>query len=192
MPVYSSIWPLFCVQPRLEQAIILVVAGGLVMSFVRSRNGQIVLGIVGFVVLIALVALIVWISVTGSWPLVRDIALVVLALVSLVPLLALSYAVFELARTALALKKEIIPVLDELRETTHSIRQTTRVATDFTVKPAVKTASFMMGFSQATSVILGQGNARKRQAERRRKYEEAKARGEVDDGTPEADHADAR
>ncbi len=162
------------------------------MQFIRSLTGQIVLGIVGVVALALLVALIVWISLNGLWPLVRDIALVVLAIVSLVPVLALSYAVFELARTALALKKEIVPVLDELRETTHSIRQTTKIATDFTVKPAVKTASFMVGFSQATGIILGQGTARKRQAERRRKYEDAKARGEVEDGAPEADHADAR
>ncbi|MBA3823238.1 MAG: hypothetical protein H0X24_04925 [Ktedonobacterales bacterium] len=162
------------------------------MQFLRSRNGQIILGIVGVVAVALVITLIVWISLSGAWPLVRDIALVVLALVSLVPLLALSYAVFEVARTALALKKELVPVLDELRETTHTLRQTARVANDFTVKPAVKTASFMMGFSQATSVILGQGNARKRQADRRRKYEEAKARGEVEDTAPEADHVDPR
>jgi hypothetical protein len=162
------------------------------MQFIRSRNGQIVLGIVSFIVVVLLILLIIWISVNGLWPLVRDIALVILALVSMVPLLALSYAVYALARTALELRKEIVPVLDELRETTHTIRQTARVANDFTVKPAVKTASFMVGFSQATSVILGQGNARKRQAERRRKYEEAKARGEVDESVAEEDHVDAR
>ena len=173
----------------LEQAILLAVAGEILMKFVRSRNGQMILGIVGVVVMALLIWLIVWISQNSLWPLVRDIALVVLAIVTLVPLLALSYAVFELARTALALKKEIVPVLDELRETTHSLRQTAKVANDFTVKPAVKTASFMVGFSQATGIILGQGNARKRQAERRRKYEEAKARGEVTDDAPEADHA---
>jgi hypothetical protein len=161
------------------------------MGFLRTRTGQVVLGIVSVVVLILLVLLIIWISANGLWPLVRDIALVVLALVSLVPLLALSYAVYALARTALALRKELIPVLDELRDTTHTVRQTVRVANDFTVKPAVKTASFMVGFSQATGVILGQGGPRQRQAERRRKYEEAKARGEVAEQTPEADHADA-
>jgi hypothetical protein len=159
------------------------------MQFIRSRNGKVVLSIGSGVAVLLLIGLIVWISITGSWPLVRDIALVVLALVSLVPLLALSYAVFELARTAMALKKEIIPVLDELRETTQSLRQTAKVANDFTVKPAVKTASFMVGFSQATGIILGQGSARKRQAERRRKYEEAKARGEVEESAAEANHA---
>ena len=37
-----------------------------------------------------------------------------------------------------------------------------RVASDFTVKPTVRTASFLVGFSQAASIFLGQGNVRTR------------------------------
>jgi hypothetical protein len=66
------------------------------------------------------------------------------------------------------------------------VRETTKIANDLTVKPAVKTAGFLVGFSQATSIILGQGNARKRQAERRRRAAEA-ARQEA--AEMEADHA---
>lgn len=139
------------------------------MGFLRTRTGQIVAAVGGVVVLALLIWLIVWISLNGLWPVTRDIALVVLAVVTLVPLLALTYAVLELARTARGIKKELTPVLDELKETTHSVRETAKVATDFTVKPAVKTASFLVGFSQAVNIILGQGTARNRQTARRKR-----------------------
>jgi hypothetical protein len=143
------------------------------MGFLRTRGGQIALAVGGVVLLALLIWLIIWISVQGDWPTVRDIALVVLALVTFVPLLALAYAALELVRTARGIIKEVLPVLDELKETTHSVRETTKLANDFTVKPAVKTAGFLVGFSQAASIMMGTGAARKRQAERRRRAAEA-------------------
>lgn len=139
------------------------------MGFFRDRGRQIALIAGGVVALGLLIWLIVWISIQGYWPTVRDIMLVLLAVVTLVPLLALTYAVLELVRTARTIANEIIPVLEELKETTHSVRKTAEVANDFTVKPAVKTASFLVGFSQAASVMLGQGSTRRRAAERRRR-----------------------
>jgi hypothetical protein len=156
------------------------------MGFLRSRGGQITLAIGGVIALGLLIAFIWWVSVQGYWPVVRDIALVALAVVTFVPLLALAYAVLELVRTARTISKELVPVLNELKETTHSVRQTAKVANDFTVKPAVKTAGFLMGFSQAASIILGPGNARKRQDERRRRA--AEAAHDEQEAEMEADH----
>jgi uncharacterized membrane protein YeiB len=143
------------------------------MGGFRDRGRQIALIAGGVVALGLVIWLIVWISVQGAWPTVRDIMLVVLAVVTLVPLLALTYAVLELVRTARTVAKELIPVLDELKETTHSVRKTAEVANNLTVKPAVRTASFLVGFSQAASVMMGQGNARRRQTERRRRAAQA-------------------
>ncbi len=159
------------------------------MGFLRTRGGQIGAALAGVIILGLLIWLIIWISVQGAWPTVRDIALVVLALVSMVPLLALAYAVLALVRTARQITKEVLPVLNELKETTHSVRETTKVANDFTVKPAVKTAGFLVGFSQATSVILGQGSARKRQSDRRRRAAEAMRQADEDAAEMEAEHA---
>jgi hypothetical protein len=154
------------------------------MGFLRTRGGQIALAVGGVVALGLIIWFIFWISVQGYWPTVRDIALVVLALVTLVPLLALAYAVLELVRTARAIVKEVLPVLDELKETTHSVRETAKIANDFTVKPAVKTAGFLVGFSQAASIMMGAGAAKKRQAERRRRAAEVATK----EQEAEADH----
>ncbi len=158
------------------------------MRFLRSRGGQITLAIGGVIVLGLVIWFCIWVSMNGYWPIVRDIALVALAVVTFVPLLALAYAVLELVRTARTISKEMVPVLNELKETTHSVRPTAKVATDFTIKPAVKTAGFLVGFSQAASIILGPGTARKRQEERRRRAAEEAARAEHE-AEMEADHA---
>ncbi len=145
------------------------------MEQLRSRRTLIIGGIVGVIVLGLAIWLILWLSFNGLWPVARDIALVALALVTMVPLLALAYAVLELARTAQSIKREIVPLLDELKATTHSVADTARTASEFTVKPTVRTASFLVGFQQATSVILGQGHARRTAERRRRTREEAAA-----------------
>jgi hypothetical protein len=142
----------------------------------RLRRFGLIAG--GIVALGLLIWLLLWISFNGLWPEVRDITVVVLAVITMVPLLALAYAVLELTRTARTIKNELLPVLDELKETTQSVRQTAKIATDFTVKPAVRTAGLVVGFSQAASVILGQGNARQRREERQRRAAEAAAQNE--------------
>lgn len=142
------------------------------MQLLRSRSGQVALAIGGVVALALLIWLILWISFNGLWPFVRDIALVALAVITMVPLLALAYAVLELARTAITLRRELTPLLHELKETTQTVSETAKVATNFTIKPTVRTASFLVGFSQAATIILGRGEGR-RDAERRRKTREA-------------------
>lgn len=144
------------------------------MQMLRTRGGQFALAVGGVVVLALLIWLILWISLNGLWPLARDIALIVLALVTMVPLLALAYAVLELVRTAQAIRRELVPMFSEVKETTQTVGETAKAATDFTIKPAVRTASFLVGFGQAATIILGRGETR-RSAERRRRTREAAA-----------------
>ena len=162
------------------------------MESFRSRGRQIALVAGGIVALGLLVWLIVWISANGYWPTVRDIMLVVLAVVTLVPLIALTYAVLELVRTARTIAKEIVPVLEELKETTHSVRKTAEVANDFGVKPAVKTASFLVGFSQAASIMLGQGGTRRRATARRKRRAAEAEKQASEEATTEANDAAPR
>jgi hypothetical protein len=139
------------------------------MGALQTTRGKIIAGAIAAIVLAAFLWLVIWLSLNNLWPIARDIALVLLALVTFVPLLALTYAVIELARTVRELKRELTPLLEELRETTQSVRDTARVANDLTVKPAIRTASFLVGFSQAMSIVLGRGTAARRQAARRRR-----------------------
>jgi|GEM_PF-3221261 len=143
------------------------------MGFLKTTRGKIITGAIGLVVLVALIALMIWLSVNGYWPYARDIAVVALAVFSFVPIAALTYAIIQVARLAKSLRAELTPILTELKETTHSITETAKVASEFTVKPAIKTASFLVGFSQVVTTILGQGEAGKRREARRHRNAEA-------------------
>ncbi|HKD74224.1 MAG TPA: DUF948 domain-containing protein [Ktedonobacterales bacterium] len=161
------------------------------MGFLRTTIGKITAGVLGAVVLIGIIALIIWISLNGLWPFARDIALVLLAIVSFIPLLALSYAIYEVARTVRALKSELVPVVSEIKETTQSIRETAKAAGDLTLKPAIRTASVLVGFSETIGTILGEGNAHKRREDRRRRNAEEAARRAAEDDAAQQGAPDA-
>lgn len=143
-----------------------------------------ILGIVGVVGVLLVIGLLVWFSIAGWWPIVRDIVIVLTCAVSLLMLGLLGATIFYLTITLLAIKRELTPVLEELRSTSHSVRETARVASDLGVAPTVRTASVLVGAVEAASAILGRGRVRTRAQKRaRRKVEverELLARGELD------------
>jgi hypothetical protein len=116
--------------------------------------------------LLIAVALTVLFSIWGIWPEVRDFSLVILAFLTFVALGFLSWAAFVMISLAVQIKKEITPVLDSLRETTDTVRETTKVASDLTITPGVKAASALLGAAQVAGIFFGIGRARKR-AEKR-------------------------
>src|SRR5215469_10512424 len=130
------------------------------------------------------IALLITFTVTGAWPVVLDIVLVITALVSLVLLAALIYAVLALTRTIMDVKNEALPVLQSVKTTSSAVREGAKTATAFGVDPAVRTASVLAGAGEVASVMLGKGHAQKR-AEKRQKRRleierELAARGELD------------
>ena len=138
----------------------------------------------GMAVVVIGIALLIVFTVTGAWPVVLDIVLVITALVSLVLLAALIYAVFALTRTIVDVKNEALPVLESLKATSSAVREGAKTATAFGVDPAVRTASVLAGAGEVASVMLGRGHAQKR-AEKRQKRRleierELAARGELD------------
>ena len=138
----------------------------------------------GMAVVVIGIALLIVFTVTGAWPVVLDIVLVITALVSLVLLAALIYAVFALTRTIVDVKNEALPVLESLKTTSSAVREGAKTATAFGVDPAVRTASVLAGAGEVASVMLGRGHAQKR-AEKRQKRRleierELAARGELD------------
>ncbi len=139
------------------------------MELLSTTKGKIIASVIGIVLLVLLFWLIIWLSIHALWPTVRDIALILLALVSIIPVLALSYAVFQIGRTIKLLRQELAPLLEDLKETTRTVRDTAKIASEYTIKPTVKTAGTMIGVAQFLSVILGGGKTRKRANEARRK-----------------------
>jgi hypothetical protein len=141
--------------------------------------------IVGGIFGLALVVFLIWLfSVAGLWSVVRDIVIVATALLSLILLACLGFAVLYLTTTILSVRRELTPVLESLKSTSQSVSETARVASDLGVAPTVRTASVLVGAAEAASVILGRGHVRSRaqkRAQRRQEVErELVARGELD------------
>src|SRR5215831_12780100 len=121
------------------------------------------------------VGLIVLFSILGIWPQVRDVSLVILAVATFAALALLSYAALVLISLALQVKKELTPVLDSLRDTTDTVRETAKVASDLTVAPGVRAASMVMGAAQVAGIFFGTGRARKRAEKRAQRRKEMAA-----------------
>lgn len=132
--------------------------------------------------LIAVGALVVF-SIFGLWPIVLDITIVVTCVISLLMIGFLGAAVFYLAITLLRVKREMMPVLESLRETSQAVSDTARVATDLGVAPTVRTASALVGAAEAAALVFGRGQARTRQQRRQQRRQaverELQARGEL-------------
>ncbi|HEV8193757.1 MAG TPA: hypothetical protein VGP82_20075 [Ktedonobacterales bacterium] len=147
----------------------------------RARPWIIVGGIVATILIIAFVVVA---TIFGWWPVVVDIVLVFTALVSLIMLAALTFAVIYFVRTIVEMRAEIIPVLESLKATTETVQATAEATKTFGVGPSVRAASFVVGAGEIASVILGRGRARKRSEKRQRRRQEIEhelaARGELD------------
>jgi hypothetical protein len=133
--------------------------------------------------IVAVIACLVVFSVFGLWPVVVDIAIVVTCVISLALLAFLGAAVFYLTVTLLNIKRELTPVLESLRSTTHAVRETARVASDLGVAPTVRTASVLVGAVETASAVLGRGRVKTRAQKRAQRKSEVQrellARGEL-------------
>lgn len=148
--------------------------------------------IAGIGLVLVTVVVIVLISLWGWWPAIVDyvlpailyIVLILAAIISGVLLFALLRAVINLTRTVQDIRNEVIPVLDSLRETSSTVRETAKAATSFTVAPAVRTASAVVGVTEIAAVVLGRGRARKRAQDRQKRRHEIErelaAKGDLD------------
>jgi hypothetical protein len=146
-------------------------------TVVSSRlKSWLVIGALLFI--LASVALAVWFSILGIWAEVRDAFLVGLAVVTFVALAILAYAAFVMISLAVQIKKEITPVLDSLRETTDTVRETAKVANELTLTPGVKAASALIGAVQMAGIFFGIGRARKRAEKRAQRRRELARSGE--------------
>jgi hypothetical protein len=150
-------------------------------AVVVSSSAKAWIAIGSAAVIIIGVGLIVLFSILGIWAIVRDVTLVVLAVATFATLGILSYAIFVLVSLGLQIKKEITPVLDSLRDTTDTVRETAKVASDLTVTPGVRAASMLLGATQVAGVFFGVGRARKRAEKRAQRRRELAAKGELNE-----------
>ena len=118
--------------------------------------------VIGVVAILALIGAALYGMV--SYPLVtaviRDISIIVLALVTIVIGLFLVILIFQLQSLIALLRDEIKPILNSANETASTVRGTTTFVSDSVVKPLIEAASMAAGVSQAIRLLAG-GNHKK-------------------------------
>ena len=85
---------------------------------------------------------------------VRDIAIVVLALESIVVGVLLALLLWQVRSLTRLLQEQIRPMLDSMRETVGTVKGTTSLVSETIVTPAVKISGFFAGARRALQVML--------------------------------------
>lgn len=123
--------------------------------------------ILGLVLVAIVVLLLVIAAIYGmvSYPFItamlRDISIIVLALVTVVIGVFLIVLIFQLQSLLALLRYEIKPILDSANETANTVRGTTTFVSDAVVTPMIQVASFAAGVTQTLRVLAGTGRKRK-------------------------------
>lgn len=136
----------------------------------KGSNTRRTVGIVlVVVVLLAIVVAAIYGMAThpGATSIVRDIAIIALALVTLIIGLFLIILIFQLQSLIVLLRDEIKPILDSANQTANTVRGTTTFVSDAVVTPLIEVASFASGVGQTFKTLAGTGRKRKRQTQTR-------------------------
>jgi hypothetical protein len=86
---------------------------------------------------------------------VRDIAIVFLALESIIIGIILIVLVLQVIRLVKLLRDEILPIVKSTQETVGTVRGTANFMSDHLVQPVVKVSSYAAGARQAVNTLLG-------------------------------------
>lgn len=84
---------------------------------------------------------------------VRDLAIILLAIESLVIGVMLIILIWEIRNLAKLLREEIKPILDSADETARTVRGTTVFVSETFVNPMVRASSFITGIGQALRIL---------------------------------------
>ena len=85
----------------------------------------------------------------------RDIAIIVLAVESILIGILLSVLVIQVIRLVRVLRQEVLPILNSTQETVGTVRGTATFVSDHMVQPLVKVTSYAAGARQAMRTLLG-------------------------------------
>jgi ABC-type uncharacterized transport system permease subunit len=86
---------------------------------------------------------------------IRDVAIIVLAIESIIVGVILIFLVFQINSLIRLLKEEIKPLLDSANETASTLRGTTTFISEKVVNPVVSVSSYLSGAGQAVKTLVG-------------------------------------
>ena len=87
---------------------------------------------------------------------VRDLAIILLALESIIIGIILIVLVIQVIRLVKLLREEILPIVKSTQETVGTVRGTADFMSDHLVQPVVKVSSYAAGARQAINTLFGQ------------------------------------
>lgn len=128
----------------------------------RSRWSTVGL-IAGVVILLLLIIGAVYGMVTHpvATTVIRDIAIIVLALITLVTGVLLAVLIFQVQSLIALLREEIHPILRSVNDTASTVRGTTTFVSDAVVTPVIKAASYASGVRQTVKILFKRPSRRK-------------------------------
>jgi hypothetical protein len=85
----------------------------------------------------------------------RDVAIIVLALVTMITSILLAILLYQLQSLTVLLRDEIQPILESINQTTSTVRGTTTFVSDTVVSPVIKVAGYVSGVRQASRALFG-------------------------------------
>lgn len=91
----------------------------------------------------------------------RDIAIIILAVESIVIGVLLGLLVIQVIRLVKLLREEVLPILNSTQETVSTVRGTATFVSDHLVQPVVKVSSYAAGARKAMSALLGRSRKSK-------------------------------
>lgn len=120
--------------------------------------------VVGILIVLALVGLTVWGMVSHPFvtAVIRDISIIVLALVTIIIGLFLVILIFQLQSLIALLRDEVKPILESANQTASTVRGTTTFVSDSVVKPMIGAASFAAGVGRTVRVLTGSDQKKQR------------------------------
>lgn len=135
----------------------------------QGRNvGKTIRNVLIVVVVVAAIGAAIWGLATNATAtaVVRDIAIIVLALVTGVIGVFLAILIFQVQSLIALLRNEIKPILDSANQTVSTVKGTSTFVTDTVVSPMIQALSFASGVRQ-TAKALFRSPARRSRSQRK-------------------------
>lgn len=88
----------------------------------------------------------------------RDIAIIILAVESIVIGILLGVLVIQVIRLVKLLREEVLPILNSTQETVSTVRGTASFVSDHLVQPMVKVSSYAAGARRAVGTLFSGRN----------------------------------
>jgi hypothetical protein len=138
----------------------------------KRRNTMRTIGIVAVVVLVLAIVGAALYGLATNPPVtavLRDISIIVLALVTIVTGIFVAVLVFQLQSLIALLRDEIFPILESLNQTVSTVRGTTTFVSDAVVTPMITAASYASAVRQSIKALTGASGRKKRSRHRSEK-----------------------